>query len=94
MRHCVATYIYDCRRRRTSIWSLKLNQGEHRNRLLTIEVDPKTRTIWHARGRRNSPPTEKSQELLRYRKAINGDGRLQMRRPSGSGRMEPLECSK
>ena len=64
MRHCVATYIHDCRRRRTSIWSLKLKQGEHCKRLLTIEVDPKTRTIWQAKGKRNSPPTEKAKELL------------------------------
>jgi hypothetical protein len=64
MRHCVATYVSDCARRRTSIWSMKVCQGETRRRVLTIEVLPHTRTIWQARGRRDSPPTEIAERML------------------------------
>ena len=64
MQHCVATYIHDCARRRTSIWSMKVQQGERRKRLLTIEVAPRTRTIWQAKGRRNSPPNDLANEML------------------------------
>jgi hypothetical protein len=64
MQHCVATYIPDCARRLTSIWSMKLQQGETRKRVLTIEVLPETKTIWQARGKRNLPPNEVAQEIL------------------------------
>ena len=64
MKHCVATYIHDCARRRTSIWSMKVHEGERRKRTLTIEVRPRTRTIWQARGKRNGPPSEAAKEIL------------------------------
>lgn len=65
MEHCVATYIQHCARRKTSIWSMKVQQGEQRKRLLTIEVVPGTNTIWQAKGKRNSPPTEAALQILR-----------------------------
>lgn len=64
MRHCVATYIHDCARRRTSIWSMKVQDGECRKRTLTIEVIPSSRMIWQAQGKRNSPPSEAAKEIL------------------------------
>lgn len=64
MQHCVATYIHACARRRTSIWSMKVEQGERRKRLLTIEVIPRTRTILQAKGRRNSPPSDAAKAIL------------------------------
>src|SRR5262249_30474269 len=58
MQHCVARYIHDCARRRTSIWSMKAQQGATRRRVLTIEVLPECRTIWQARGKKNAPPSD------------------------------------
>jgi hypothetical protein len=39
MRHCVATYVQDCARRQTSIWSMQVENRHGRHRVLTIEVD-------------------------------------------------------
>lgn len=72
MQHCVATYIHICARRRTSIWSLRVHQGERQKRLLTIEVVPATRMIWQAKGKRNSPPTERAQHILQQWAAQEG----------------------
>lgn len=79
MKHCVATYIHDCARRRTSIWSMKIQQGERRERVLTVEVLPRTKTIWQAKGKHDAPPTEAAklmlhrwadQEGLRFRETV------------------------
>jgi hypothetical protein len=64
MEHCVATYIRACARRQTSIWSMKVQEGERRRRVLTIEVLPRTKTIWQSKGKRNSPPTDEAKTLL------------------------------
>ena len=48
MRHCVATFARACARRECSIWSMRYEVAGRRHRALTIEVDPKTRTIWQA----------------------------------------------
>src|SRR5205807_736509 len=53
MRHCVASYTQECAKRRTTIWSLRVENEEGQRRVLTIEVDPKTRTICQVRGKRN-----------------------------------------
>ncbi len=65
MQHCVATYIHRCARRRTSIWSMKVQQGERKRRELTIEVTPHNRTICQAKGRRNAAPGDFAAKLLR-----------------------------
>lgn len=65
MRHCVATYTHACVHRLTSIWSMRVQQGEHNRRLLTIEVNPATRTIRQAKGSRNAPPGRPEMEMLR-----------------------------
>lgn len=64
MRHCVATYIHRCARRRTSIWSMKVDSPSQRKRVLTIEVDPRTRRVWQAKGKRNSLPHGEAKEML------------------------------
>jgi len=64
MQHCATTYIHDCARRRTSIWSMKIQQGERRKRVLTIEVKPRTKTIWQAKGKQNSCPTDEAKAVL------------------------------
>jgi hypothetical protein len=65
MRHCVASYARACARRTTSIWSMRFEDGDRRFRVMTIEVDPSTRTIIQARRRGNAPPNEKALGVLR-----------------------------
>ena len=72
MKHCVATYIQECAQRRTSIWSMKMQQGERRKRTLTIEVLPNSRIIWQAKGKHNDPPDEPETEMLRRWAAQEG----------------------
>ena len=77
MRHCVASYIPACSRRQTSIWSMQVQKGERRSRVLTIEVVPTTRTIRQAKGKRNSPPCRPAMEMLRqwaYREGLKFEG--------------------
>ncbi len=56
LRHCVASYTGICAGGKTSIWSLRRHGSLQSQRLLTIEVDPKTRTIVTARGHCNASP--------------------------------------
>ncbi len=65
MRHCVASYAGACARRATSIWSMRFEDGERRFRVMTIEVDPTTRTIRQARRRGNAPPNEKALSVMK-----------------------------
>lgn len=64
MKHCVAQYIPYCAHRWTSIWSMKVTNGERRRRVLTIEVNPQTKTVKQARGRRNANPDAASRAVL------------------------------
>lgn len=64
MRHCVASYAYRCHRGASSIWSLRLLQGDKIRHLLTIEVDPKRRAVIQARGKANRNPGGKPLSLL------------------------------
>jgi len=65
MQHCVAQYIHDCARRRTSIWSMKVQQGTTRRRVLTIEVLPETKIILQAKGKRNAPASVTARKILK-----------------------------
>lgn len=64
MKHCVATYIHDCARRKTSIWSMKMEQSRKRRRTLTIEVLPGSRMIWQAKGKCNAEPVGLAKRML------------------------------
>jgi hypothetical protein len=57
MRHCVYSYLARCRRRLTSIWSLKQVSGQDDTRVLTIEVHNRSRSIVQVKGKRNRHPT-------------------------------------
>lgn len=65
LRHCVAIYAEACLARRSSVWSLSSSglRGQCR-RVLTITVDPLTRTIVEARGRCNSRPKPDAREVM------------------------------
>lgn len=65
LQHCVADYVKLCARRDTSIWSLKVHEGDSHRRILTIEVIPETKLIRQAKGKRNAPPTAPVAEVLR-----------------------------
>lgn len=64
LHHCVASYSDRCSRGISSIWSLRLWQGEKVHHVLTIEVDPKRRTVVQARGRANRLASGRSLQLL------------------------------
>lgn len=64
MRHCVGRYVSACRHRRTSIWSMRVETKEVQKRVLTIEVQPKTRLICQAKGRANTAPCPISHRIL------------------------------
>lgn len=65
MHHCVATYAEPCARRESSIWSLGEETPHGRKRLLTIEVEPKTRQVVQASMRCNDDPDARCMALLR-----------------------------
>lgn len=72
MKHCVVTYIQECARRDTSIWSMKMQQGERRKRTLTIEVLPYSRVIWEAKGKQNASPDQTTTDILKRWAAQEG----------------------
>jgi hypothetical protein len=53
LRHCVATYTPECRRRRSAIWSMRLESAHGSRRVATIEVELCTGVVKQARGRFN-----------------------------------------
>lgn len=64
LHHCVASYADRCRRGVSSIWSLRLWQGEKVRHVLTVEVDPEKRAVVQARGKANHDASGKSLQLL------------------------------
>ncbi len=54
--HCVATYASSCRKRVSSIWSVRRETATGVTRLLTVELDVKRREIVQIRGLRNRLP--------------------------------------
>lgn len=64
MHHCVAGFVGLCLRRRASIWSMTVEDGEGRRRVLTIEVDPKTKEVVQASRCCNAEPRPKDREIL------------------------------
>jgi PcfJ-like protein len=72
MRHCAGSYVGACARRETSVWSMCFENDERRFRVMTIEVDPASRTVYQARRRCNTPPNEKALGVLRLWAAQEG----------------------
>lgn len=68
MRHCVGTYAEACRRRHSSIWSIReLRQSGQWYSVATIEVNIPTRSIVQFFGRHNAtPPAELRTRLQRW----------------------------
>jgi hypothetical protein len=64
LRHCVATYAEACVGRRSSIWSVRLETREGRQRVMTVEVEPDSRRVLQARGKRNAAPSDAARKIL------------------------------
>ena len=62
--HCVASYAHSCARRRSSIWTMELITASGVTKLLTVEINPQSRTIVQARGRLNRMPKEQEMKIL------------------------------
>jgi hypothetical protein len=64
MRHCVARYVGRCAKQRSSIWSMTCYSCVGQENVLTIEVDPGTRTIVQAKGKRDSYPSPEGRNVM------------------------------
>lgn len=64
MRHCVATYAGECIQGKASIWSLRATTRQGQKRLLTIELDPRARTVRQARRLANRPAGPRDREIV------------------------------
>ena len=65
MQHCVASYAGSCLRRQSSIWAMEVDGFEGRKKVLTVEVNPRSKTICQARGKQNAMPDENAKTILR-----------------------------
>jgi hypothetical protein len=65
MHHCVATFARSCSRGETTIWSLRVEDSWGLHRVLTIQVNPKSRSIVQARRRRNAQPNPKDRAMMK-----------------------------
>ncbi len=65
MKHCVATYAHSCASGVCSIWTLEVETFEGRTKVLTVELQNRTRLICQARGKCNLLPGEKQRGILR-----------------------------
>jgi len=63
MRHCVASYATKCIAGQASIWSLRRRAAGGVQRLLTIELDPRSRAV-QVRGFANRPPLAEESKIL------------------------------
>jgi hypothetical protein len=63
--HCVATYTAFCARRHSTIWSVAIEDTGGRERVATVEVNPKDRSVVQAMARSNEEPGEPCQTILK-----------------------------
>jgi hypothetical protein len=64
LHHCVGSYVHLCYRGTSSIWSLRMWQGEKKRPVLTVEIDPKKRAVIQARGKANRSASGKPLKVL------------------------------
>ncbi|MHC5540604.1 PcfJ domain-containing protein [Singulisphaera rosea] len=65
MQHCVADYTVACSKRVSTIWSMEFEADTGWKRLVTIEVDPKSRNIVQASMKCNESPDEACLAVLK-----------------------------
>lgn len=66
MSHCVADYVDDCYAGRTSIFSLRKQEGDTVKKLATIEIDPRNLDILQAEGKCNTPLSPEASKALNH----------------------------
>jgi hypothetical protein len=64
MHHCVASYTYNCTRGLVAIFTMEREEAAGRFKLLTIEVDRRTKAIRQARGKANTKPDGEARKIL------------------------------
>lgn len=65
MKHCVATYAHSCAGGRTAIFTMEIEEGSGREKLLTIEVQLSNRQIRQVRGKFNRYATQQELGILK-----------------------------
>ena len=66
MHHCVGSYAYACAEGTSSIWTMDVETVDGRRKLLTIEVERRTRAIRQACGKYNALPDAEAVAILRH----------------------------
>lgn len=64
MNHCVSTYGKSCHARKTSIWTLEVNEKDKIRKVLTIEVLLAKKLIRQIRGKSNRLPTLSEKNII------------------------------
>lgn len=64
LQHCVASYSYACWQGRSRIWSVRRRCKLSIRSVLTVEVDPRSRTVMQARGFRNRRASGRALNVL------------------------------
>ena len=64
LQHCVASYSYACWQGRSRIWSIRRRCNLSIRPVLTVEVDPRSRTVVQARGFRNRRASGRALNVL------------------------------
>ncbi|MCB0836507.1 MAG: PcfJ domain-containing protein [Bacteroidetes bacterium] len=64
MRHCVASYKYNCVTQKLSIWSYRQYQDDKFQRLLTLAIDSQGKLL-EVKGKHNSAPKRKELRIIR-----------------------------
>lgn len=64
MKHCVGTYVDECRSGESSIWSMREMVSGHERRLATIEIDHENAEINQARAKCNEVPDPEACERI------------------------------
>ena len=65
MKHCVASYAHSCAARRTAIFTMEIEDGSGREKLLTIEVVLRSRQVCQVRGKFNRYATPKELSMIK-----------------------------
>jgi hypothetical protein len=72
LQHCVASYGYGCWKGRSRIWSLRRRRGLSCKSVVTVEIDPLSRTVTQARGFRNRRASGRPLSILQWWAAKEG----------------------
>ena len=72
LQHCVASYGYGCWKGRSRIWSLRRRRGLSYKSVVTVEINPASRTVTQARGFRNRRVSGRPLSILQLWAAKEG----------------------